>query len=175
MWKRQQRLMMSRCRCASGCCPGPRRIRVVQTCRVLVARCVHSEVAASVWEGSLTSERQIPAWRYVHDAVLQVHDSMQFSTSFRGCEQQEAPASPRSAAAAAQQRAEILAAVKCVRERAAGLVTAAAALPQAFRPEPGELLVDEALVERLAAEGVTMASTHSNWLNRIPLARTVSE
>lgn len=61
--------------------------------------------------------------------------------------------------AAAQQRAEILAAVERVRERAAGLAAAAAALPQGFRPAPGELVVDEALAERLTAEGVTMAFT----------------
>ena len=75
----------------------------------------------------------------------------------RGCEQQEAPASPWSASAAAQQRAEILAAVERVRERAAGLAAAAAALPQGFRPAPGELVVDEALAERLTAEGAIMA------------------
>ena len=46
-----------------------------------------------------------------------------------------------------------------VRERAAGLVAAAAALPQGFRPAPGELVVDEALAERLTAEGAIIAFT----------------
>ena len=59
--------------------------------------------------------------------------------------------------AAAQQRAGILAAVERLRERAASLAAAAAALPQGFRPAPGELVLDEALAERLTAKGVAMA------------------
>lgn len=101
----------------------------------------------------------------------QVHDYTQCPTSLlrlrRGREQEEAPSSPRSASAAAHQRAEILAAVERVRERAAGLVAAAAALPQGFRPAPGELVVDEALAQRLTAEGVMSAlngfKLHAAW------------